>query len=436
MNIARLILRMNAKQFREILHLGLGRAILYAHDHDMRQYRDVILDACLHCYSYDVQMEGTRADYMYELVGRLPDKAFYCDAVLNALAGSGDDNDAVQRFRFALRLSRDGHERAKRMMRESYNPGPSRGELIGVNFLDMDGIQGLLFVAEKMGAVLLAKPGESDIGWIISRSKEASGEQATWDALRDAGRKSPNIEAYRLACEAGEAASHRKDLIRKEIPAMSYAELLDRAPANKPYLLWKWGEQASDQELELAARGLLESEEPKEQLRHLRIFSRRLFPLRPDTLITLAEGADDRLIGLNAMRALAHVSDPAVRALAFRIVKSDVSWRGDAISLLTKNFKPGDHETVLSWFEAAEDYDVQHSFAIDLREFWRQHPADKTEVRMLKSLYENGPCSQCREFALERLIELDALTEQMRTECVYDANDDIRSLVLKPRSNS
>jgi len=419
---------MNAEQFRESLHLGLGRGILYVRDHDVSEYRDVILDACLHCYSYDVQVEGTRADYMYELVRLLPDKAFYHDAVLSALAGSGDDNDAVQRFRFALRLSMDGHEYAKRMMHESYNPGPSRGESIGMNFLDMDGIQGLLFIAERMGAVLLAKPGESDIGWIISRSKAEFGEQAAWDALRDAGSSSPNIEAYRLACEASEAALHRKDPIRKEIPAMSYAELLDRVPANKPYLLWKWGEQASDQELKLAARGLIAARDPKVQLRHVRIFTQRQFPLPPDALISLAEVEEDR-VGFWAVRALAHVTDPAVRQLAFRLVGSDVESRGEAVALLNKNFEPGDHEIVLGWFEAEQDIEIRHSFGTDLQEFWKQHPDEGSEVRMLKSLYENSPCSHCREFALERLIELNALTKEMRAECAYDANNDIRDLV-------
>jgi hypothetical protein len=225
---------MNAQQFRESLHLGLGRAILYARDHDVPEYREVILDACLHCYSYDVEIEGTRADYMYELVGLLPEKAFYYDSVLNSLATAGDDKDAVQRFRLAARLWMDGDEHAERVMRNSYNPGPRYGESIGVNFLDNDGIQGLLFVAEKMGAVLLAKPGESDIGWIISRSREAFGEQTTWDALRDAGRENPNIEAYRQACEASQTASRSENLSSSDIANMPYVDLFDRVPANKP----------------------------------------------------------------------------------------------------------------------------------------------------------------------------------------------------------
>ena len=418
---------MNLQQFRENLHLGLGRALIYARDHDMREYRDVILDACLHCYSYDAQIEGTRADYMYELVELLADKAYYHDTVLNSLATAGDDRNAVQRFRFASCMSMDGDEHAKRVMRDSYNPGPRYGESIGVNFLDTGGIRGLLFVAEKMGTVLLAKPGESDIGWVISRSTEAFGGQATWDALRDAGRENPSIEVYRQACETSQTEWRTKDPIRVEIPAMSYAELLDRTPANKPYLLWKWGEQASDQELESAARGLITARGPKEQLRHVRIFTRRRYPLNPATLITLAEVEEER-VGFWAVRALAHVADPAVRPLAFRLVNSDVESRGGAIALLNKNFEPRDHDIVLGWFEAEQDREIRHSFGMDLREFWKQHPDDRTEVRMQRSMYEKAPCSHCREIAVKRLIELDALTESMRAECAYDANREIRDL--------
>ncbi len=148
--------------------------MLYARNHDVSDFRDVILDACLHCYSYDVQVEGTRADYMYELVGLLPDRAFYYDAILASLAQARDDRDAVQRFRFAACIANEGNENAWHAMRDPYNPGPNEGESIGINFLDQ-GVPGLVFVAEKMGALLLAKPDEVDIGWVISRSLDAFG---------------------------------------------------------------------------------------------------------------------------------------------------------------------------------------------------------------------------------------------------------------------
>jgi hypothetical protein len=312
-------------------------------------------------------------------------------------------------------------------MHDNYNPGPIYGESIGVNFLDTDGIEGLLFVAEKMGALLLAKPGEMDIGRVARRSQDIFVEQTLWDALRDAGRENPHVEAFRQASEASQKP-YVKQAARAETPVVSYAELLKNITRNQPYLLRKWGEQASDQELELAARGLIAARDPKEQLRHVRIFARRRFPLSPNALVALADVEEER-VGFWAVRALVHVVDSAVRELAFRLVKSDLWWRGNSIGLLNNNFEPGDHETVLDWFQSTDDREARHLLGTGLKEFWKQHPDEKTEVRMLQSLYEKDPCSHCRECAVKRLIELDALTEQMRAECAYDANRDIRNLV-------
>jgi hypothetical protein len=266
-----------------------------------------------------------------------------------------------------------------------------------------------------------------DIGWVASRSKDIFGEQATWDALRDAERENLQIEAFRQASEASQKP-YVKDPVRDELSSMPYAELMNRVPANNYSLLREWGEKASDQELELAARGLIAARDPKEQLRHIRVFNRRCFPLAPDALIALAEIEVER-IGFSAVQALANITHPALRELAFRLVKSNLWWRGDSIALLNNNFETGDHEIVLGWFETEEDREVRHSFGIDLRTFWKQHPDEKTEVSMQLSMYEKDPCSFCREHAIKRLIELDALTEQMRAECAYDANSDIRDLV-------
>ncbi len=97
-----------------------------------------------------------------------PDKNFYYEEVLNSLAEGGDDWHAAQRFHFAACLAFDGNEKAKQAMYECYDPGPKMGEHIGIDFLKMDGIKGLLFVADKIGALLMAKPEEVDEGYLWS----------------------------------------------------------------------------------------------------------------------------------------------------------------------------------------------------------------------------------------------------------------------------
>jgi len=79
---------------------------------------------------------------MHDLVGCLPDKDFYYHEVVRSLPESGDDWDAVQRFHFAACLAFDGSEEARRVMYDSYAPGPRWGEFIGIDFLKMDGTKG------------------------------------------------------------------------------------------------------------------------------------------------------------------------------------------------------------------------------------------------------------------------------------------------------
>ena len=426
---AEMITNVDKDQFRHMLHLGLGRAVLYARDHAVDEFRDVILDACLHCHSHDVQCEGTRAAYMLNLLDFLPDKSFYCDAVLNSLPGSGDTRDATQRFHFAACLASEGNERAKQALYESYDPGPSMGELIGIDFLRMDGIKGLLFVAEKMGALLMTKPKRVDIGYLLMVSIDECGEQDTRDALRKAGEQNPQIETYRLAAEASERKGQSQSG-KAPIWSQSFEQIKSRLSEINISQLRLWGERACDEDIELAAHSLTVAQDAKAQAAHLHIFGRKKFPLNPSFLLSKVEIEEER-IGFAAVSALTHVTHPAVRKLAFRLVETRSELRLEAIDLLARNYQPSDRKTMLRWFEEEQEPQILHSYAMDMEDFWKAHPDEESEAPMLLALYQKGPCSFCREGVVRRLIELQAFTEELKAECAYDANDDIRDLMDK-----
>ena len=419
---------MDEAQFRHLLQIGHGRAILYSRDHDVRALRNLILEACLYCRAYDPQMEGTRASYMLDLLELTPDNGFYCDEVLKALPDGGDDWDTAQRFHFAASLALDGDGRAKQMMYESYNPGPRKGEAIGIDFLQMDGIKGLLFEAEKIGALLMTSTEKVDLGWLLSVARETFGEQETQDALRRAGAENPLIETYRLAEEARK--NHSDDRMRKsaEMINANYEQLKPKLSEMTSGWIESWGERANVAQLDHAARGLAAARSPKEQYAHLRIFARRPFPLDIQLLFSLVDVEEERL-GLVATSALSQIVHPDVRQLAFRLVETRAQWRGEAVELLARNFKPGDHAIPLRWFAAEDDLETLHSFGMDLTDLWERYPDEETEVPMLLTLYERGPCSFCREGTIRRLIERETLTEELRLECSFDANGNICDLV-------
>jgi hypothetical protein len=52
---------MEVRELERLLHIGPGRAILFAQANNLTPYHDLILHACLHNTAYDPQCEGSRA---------------------------------------------------------------------------------------------------------------------------------------------------------------------------------------------------------------------------------------------------------------------------------------------------------------------------------------------------------------------------------------
>jgi len=319
----------------------------------------------------------------------------------------------------------DGDELAKRVAYESFDPGPRKGEAIAIDFLRMDGVRGLVFGAAKIGALLMSNPDEVDEGWLWSAAVELCGEDKALAALSEAGSSNPRVETYRRFAAA---SAQRVSSNSKEVTRLSYDDLRPRMPELPGFGLSHWGKQASADDLERAARGLAIATTSQDQIRHMRIFSRRQFPLAPALLLSLLS-SDDTDVAYAAAAALSNISHPSVRIAAFRLASNRLAGREWAISMLDQNWEPHDHEIVLNWFEAELDRDTRHRMQSGLEAFWEHHPDAASEPRMLFSVYENGTCSFCREFVVKRLIELNSLPDSLRLECAHDASDEIRELV-------
>lgn len=120
---------------------------------------------------------------------------------------------------------------------------------------------------------------------------------------------------------------------------------------------------------------------------YLRIFRKRTFPLDPQKLIDLASQARNtppscnehdwftphtRLI-LAALNALANISHPAVRQLAFELIEGR-QWIAHAAILLKSNWQTSDWSVLeVLTQETFEPYDY-HGMGMDIRELFEAHP--------------------------------------------------------------
>jgi hypothetical protein len=411
---------LTSTEFQHALQLGLGRAVLYARSHDTTPLRDIILEACLHCYAYDLQIEGTRAPYIYDLIAELRDRDFYCNAVLASLASANDDADGVQRFRLATFFAEDGFPGAKEALYEHFQPWHTWGAHVVYGFVDLDGIEGLLFVAKKCGSA-----GEY---WWLNRAYEKLGKEVCLDALRVAAASDADVAAFLAEVQKHEAAWANPSASRDETTTLRYPELAASILTLKKGHLMGWGMRASGEDIELAALGLVAETDPARQLAHLHLFARRPFPLGAAPILQFVH---DSQTARAAILVLRHIKDPAVRDLAFQLVRARSPHRGDATDLLVENLEDGDLLKALRWFEDEDDQDFVHSLGSGLLKLYNRHHSEIAFAPILLRLYERVPCSHCRWAAVRRLTEKGVLPDALRAECAFDSNDDIRELVGK-----
>lgn len=373
-------------------------------------------------------MEGTRAPYMYSLIQETPDYAFFREQVLASLRDAGDDWHGLQRFRICQYMAEDGDREALRTVVENFHIGPDMGVDMCLSLQRLRGIKGVLHGAEKLGELVLRGVTVFNEELFLSRAADELGEQAVFDALREAGKISPAVEACRLRAMELWAKRDKPSNELQRVVKLTFAELKNSLPSVRLHGFLYWGRRASAADVMCAALELQRVSTVDEQLKWLRVFFRKEYPLGPDRLLEVAV-SENEFVARCAARALGNIEHPRVREFAIQSVEQQMTAREHAIEMMIPNSEEGGHELVLRWFEAEQDREVRHAMGSGLRDYWKAHPAPESEVRMLLALYEKGPCGACREFVVRRLMELDALPDALREECADDAYEEVRDLV-------
>lgn len=424
---------MEPAEFAHALRVGLGRPYLFLRDHGGgEQYREPILNACLHNTAYDPQVEGDRARYMWDIIHLTDDMPFYRREILSALATSSDLWDLDQLFDLARLFAEQGDDEARQAIYRRYEQIASE-EAAGLapwcgslQIIELDGIEGLLFVVDRVGAIALADDEFVEDDFILRSARERLGAEEVDSALGAIRRDNPRIDAYLLRVESTMAPRQASGNDRMQWATASYDQvkefLLKHGPRAGRYVLVSWGKRASDDDLARAARDFLAEDRTDFLFPYFRIFRQRTFPLPIDRLLELAVSADQE-IAQNAARALGQISDPSVRTLAFSLLRERPA---EIANLLVRNYQPGDYALIMdALMRHHNSEDSLHSFAIATFDVVEANLTSDA-VPVLLMLYERGPCSQCREQCVDLLESLAALPEWMIDECCYDANLDLR----------
>lgn len=445
---------MDVAEFERILRLGLGRAVLHLQNHDSTPYRDVILDACLHNKALDRQVEGSRAQYMLDVVQQTSEPRFYMEKVFEALlnlhASTEDfvDFDVHQLFDFAQILASQGDTRARQVIFEAFAKNLTPNDPPGADSIaDLDGIKGFLFVLKSLERFPIADISFAELRVILMYSLEKPlGAETVKTALDEAAQHDEWIATCMGIISNGRRHSRLSESEREKRFKFSYTQLRKEIidPQNtqrKSAHRWRhWGQFASERDIRRAAVDLLAvpENETEQILAYLAVFGRRRFPLAIDRIIGWARQLHDRelyyedsvladRIPIWAFGVLGNIQHPQVRALALDLIEN-TPFAGQAVDLLELNYQADDWRLLERITARDLDPNEYWHLGYNVGDVFEMYPFQEA-VPALLNIYERVPSSTNRHRFVERLHWLGALPDWMIEECKFDSNLDLREAI-------
>lgn len=419
-------------QQRDALRKGLGRARLWA---DAGRLADgPLLEACLQNFVFDVQCEAPRGDWLWGLIRAAGAADRLRGPMLAALADLGDDRAADQLCTLAYRYAAAGDGAFRDRLRAivAAQPCDDGAPLGEEELIRLDGAPGFLLAAHARGERLAGRAWDWGDGSVARDAIEALGEEAVARLLAEA--TDPAVIRFAGAWRADRAADEGRQRDREDRPkswerpvaeVFRAAAIAGPRPWSRSWLM-SWGRHADEADLRLVADRLRATGDPVEVKNLLYVFGRIAMPNFDPALLDLCGHADPEL-RRRAFMACGQVAHPAVRARGLAELARGVEPKG-AVSLLVRNFAPGDEARVLAALRVPDDADDWHATLRAVLDLLQINPdADPSSLGLV--LYTLNPCTNCRGAAVEILLDRGVAPAWLRTECRHDADQEIRERV-------
>jgi hypothetical protein len=166
---------LSGDEFRDALAKGLGRALLYVKTYGLDRVKDLVLYACLHAVSYDAQIEGSRAKWLFAMFVDSPDYLEFRAAILAAIVVEEETWILLQLCGLAKEMALMGDSIAEQALvdfvyRRANLRAQQHGDdsiiedWIGVDeLIEVRGIDALLELSRIYGRRVLANPDD----WVM-----------------------------------------------------------------------------------------------------------------------------------------------------------------------------------------------------------------------------------------------------------------------------
>jgi hypothetical protein len=419
------------RRFFDSLKRGTGETYLILEENPTVDFSTYIIKGALRNYAYDGQCESSRAQYIFGLYKLSNQKEKIRKAVLKGLTEEHEDTWSLTHlFEIAKLFALQSDLEMRNAIYDRFCNNPIEGsDWVGCSeILELDGLQGLIYIAEKFGKSIELNPDDWQDDWIIRNFQEENPALDVTKILEDIANENKFIRIYLDNIKRTKASQeeHKPETTK-------YKDIIDEVINSKPFISFVRKRKLSEYEVTRIAEQLIVENNRTSIEKLLSIFDYHKFPFDSEIILNYAKqkrSTKNRLVE-NAIEALKHLKSNSIREFALDKIQNSKNTI-DYLEILVSNYQTGDSK-LLS--EIANNTINEHKIELLARIFTEIFEANKTAEckEPLEVLYNKMNCGIHRNGIIKILMENDVLSDKIRNEIKFDCDLDTRELIKNCR---
>lgn len=364
---------MNKKDFRQYMLCGHGRCFSVADD-EWEKFREIVLYGCLNDITFDLQCEGSRGLFMYNLALQYEDYNYFLKPTIEKFLSPEvcDDWHLINHLCDFIDLFADdyGDESAKNAIIEKYkqlygllmslrwsvraNKVLQCYEYMSIVVMQNSTIKGAVRIFEDMGNFFIRRRRVPDddlkwrFDWFWYLTCEKFGKEYLEKHLDELSKNNSAIRRFRRVM------FHEEEKRTSKIKEMSADDFIERAVnesiSRKDVIALRRAE--SSEKMKIAQAVLNETDlNKKAELLKAFTISRNPFPLAPEILTEYAM-SENKNLRETALDALTYIKADCVHDFAVRLLEKGFSL--DAVLMLIDNYHNTDKKLLLDILDNIE----------------------------------------------------------------------------------
>lgn len=408
------------RQFLNSLKRGTGEAYLLTRDNPKIDFSSQLIKGTLKNFAYDGQSEGSRAKYIFDIIAISKQKDKIRKAVLQGIATEQNDTwNLTHLFDLTKLFAQQGDNEARQAIYNRFLNNPIKGsDWVGYSeILELDGLKGMLFIAEKFGKYIEQNPDDWQDDSIIWHFQEENPIIKVNKELKKASETNSYIKQYldTISKTKKEQEKHKHEKINIE-----YKDIVEEI-FNEKILPFNSRKKMSKKDIYQIANQLLIEKNKIKIEKLLKIFSYQKFPFESDFILNLANQKKSSKNRINeyAIDALKHLKSNSIRKFAIENIKQS-KRPYEYLEILISNYSKGDFK-ILS--DIANKYNSEHIIENLAGTYTEIYKANKTkECKVpLEILYNKMNCGIHRNGIIKVLIRNKVLSNKIKNEIPFDS---------------